>query len=217
MNPAQPIPPAVTIGSTDPAIQQAADEMYLLSRQPAVAALFAMPKGQARIQQAMALAKQGYVIDGEIDAEGEDFYWRTSNRKAMGATWWPSILQPPISILPGLSPFPGVVAYDPANPPLGSIKVSLDPADYPAYVAPKLPTPAVAPVSPVGALIMYTANEFWSIPGDISPNGAETGVNGVPADARGSFTKTEIVTATPFGPSVTSFWTLTAPIARPAE
>jgi hypothetical protein len=56
---------------------------------------------------------------------GYDPYKMMEMRKVAGYTWVPSLGQPNINILPGLT-MAGVTPYDPSNPPAGSIKVSTD-------------------------------------------------------------------------------------------
>jgi hypothetical protein len=46
-------------------------------------------------------------------------------RQIDGYTWVPAGNQPSIPLGPGLT-FPGLTAYDPDNPPPGSIKVTTD-------------------------------------------------------------------------------------------
>jgi len=77
------------------------------------------------------LAARGYVIDEAIMVGRWDPYDTMLERVNGGFTWIPSGLQANIVIMPGLD-FPGQASYDAANPPPGSLKVSIDPKDFPA-------------------------------------------------------------------------------------
>lgn len=183
------------------------DALYYASKPPAVAALHAIADDSQRVAAAVALATQGYVIDLQIDGYGDDPYWYMQMRQRIGYTWWPNALQAPISELPGLPGFPGVTPYDPLNPPIGSIKVSLDPADYPAFSPPKPPVPPPThTTSPVGPQVPGSVNIYTEMPWDQYPDGTVTGQNGVPTDSRGVFTKT--IRSFIFG--FQGFWTKTA-------
>jgi len=179
--------------------------LYYASKPPAVAALKDIGDDGKRVAAANALAIQGYVIDLQIDGLGDDPFWYMTFRKENGYTWWPSALQPPISELPGLAGFPGVTPYDPLHPPPGSIKVSIDPADYPPFNPPKpvVPPPAET-ASPVGPLCMGSTTIYAEMPWDHYPDGSVTGQGGVPSDSRGVFVKT--LRPWPFG--FQGFWTL---------
>lgn len=83
-----------------------------------------------RAERAMELAKAGYTIDVAIMVNRYNPVCMMGLRLAQGFAWIPSALQSPILVMPGLV-FPGLPSYDPAHPPEGSIKVSLDPKDYP--------------------------------------------------------------------------------------
>ena len=154
--------------------EQEFTQAYWLHFNPDIRALkdmeFASPERQAR---AVELAKL-YPIDGEIHAIGMNPYYTTTLRKLYGYTWVPSYLQDPIILAPGIY-VPETLSgkfkpYDPNNPPVGSIKVSLDLQDYPPYtpVAPPAPIPGV------------TAEPWWERAfgpgqyavrvGDVSPN-----------------------------------------------
>jgi hypothetical protein len=100
--------------------------------------------------KALALATQGYKIDVPIMVWGWNPVCMMGMRKDYGYTWVPSALQPNIVIAPGLS-MPGVQAYDPKNPPPGSIIVSLDAKDYPPFDPPPVVVPVVNTKALVGA------------------------------------------------------------------
>lgn len=116
--------------------------MYWTAKPPAVQNLRDMmdDNGQ-REALATQLMAQGYAIDVPIEVWNWDPFTTMSWRLQYGYTWVPAAGQPNIPIAPGLSE-PGQPPYDPANPPAGSIKVSINPVDYPPYVVP------VAPVAP---------------------------------------------------------------------
>lgn len=168
--------------------QQQFDQAYWASQPPEVQALQTIDPAQ-RAAQAATLAKNGFIIDVPIMVWGWDAYLVMTMRAQMGYTWVPSALQPPISIAPGLT-VPGVVPYDPSNPPPGSIKVSINIADYPPFAPPAPATPQnPAPTDPVG--VQTIGSIYTSVPGDAYPNGATY------TDSRGTFQKEVIVT--PFG------------------
>ncbi len=112
-----------------------------------------------------SLIAAGYLIDVPIMIWGLDPYYTMYMRKQYGYTWVPSATQPPISVAPGLA-YPGAPEYDPAHPPAGSIKVSLDPIDYPPFVAP--PPPPPLPTGLVGAYLGY-ANMYVAVQGQNTP------------------------------------------------
>lgn len=113
--------------------QQIFDLAYWASLAPAVQALAVAPENE-RYSMAESLALSGYKIDVPIMVENWDPFLCMNLRAGLGYTWVPSALQPPIELAPGLIQ-QGVPSYDPSNPPVGSIKVSVNLADYPPYVA----------------------------------------------------------------------------------
>jgi len=139
------------------------DTAYVLSKDPRVQALFAGYMGfpgtaldpSVRYNTAYQLALSGLLIDAPIDAYAGDPYTYMFEREQYGYTWVPSALAAPIPLAPGLS-YPGVPSYN-ANPPFppGSIKVSINLADYPPFALPTVPTP---PVPFVGS---YAGNGFY--------------------------------------------------------
>jgi len=76
------------------------------------------------------LADEGYTIDVPIMAWGWDPYNTMYAREQYGYTWVPSALQQPVEIVPGLT-MGGVPAYDPNDPPPGSITVTTNFASLP--------------------------------------------------------------------------------------
>jgi len=182
---------------------------YFLSQPPEIQALirmnspaYAMPPGapgtnadQSTIgSTAATLAQKGFAVDVPIMVWGWDPYLTMSLRQSAGYTWVPTALQAPMMVAPNLPGFGTLPAYDPNNPPAGSIKVSLNLADYPPFdpPAPAVPVPVVT--DPVG--LQSVGNLYLSVVGDAYPDGAQY------SDARGTFLKH--VTITPFGR--TTYW-----------
>src|SRR5271168_4478298 len=97
------------------------DQAYWAAQPPAVQALQTMPTDQ-RYYAAQELALQGYAIDVPIMVDGQDPVATMMQRQADGYTWVPSALQANIPVGPGIM-WPGP-AYDPNNPPPGSILVT---------------------------------------------------------------------------------------------
>jgi len=171
------------------------DAAYWASQPEPVATLQSISDPAARQAAAATLAAQGYVIDVPIDAWSWDPYQVMTLRQQYGYTWVPSALQPPVAIAPGLGQ-PGVLPYDPLNPPKGSIKVSTNPADFP----PIHPPVVAAPLSTVLVGAQSLGNLYLNVVGDTSPDGS------IYTDSRGTFTKH--VVATPFGNTV--YWEKTS-------
>jgi hypothetical protein len=169
--------------------QQQFDAAYWASQPPEIQALQAIADPDQRAAQGAALATEGFTIDVPIMVWGWDAYLVMTMRAQFGYTWVPSALQPPVTIAPGVAQ-PGVVAYNPLDPPPGSILVSTNIADYPPFVAPPQPTPQTPSGSdPVGLQSVGTI--YLSVPGETYPNGATF------TDSRGTFQKHMVVT--PFG------------------
>jgi len=118
-------------------------DIYWLAQPPAVRALRGTQVNAERLNKARELAVAGYTIDAEIHALGQDPLIEMLVRKNQGFTWVPNAMQANIAVMPGLA-FPGLPAYDASNPPPGSIKVSLDAADYPPFDPPPPPAPVLA-------------------------------------------------------------------------
>lgn len=120
--------------STGPAVTQAVqsqlaenahqsfNDAYWAKQPTAVQALRNIDDTADRTQLASQLAGQGYTIDVPIMAWGWDPSVVTSLRQSYGYTWVPSALQNPIESAPGINN-PGLMPYDPNNPPAGSIAV----------------------------------------------------------------------------------------------
>ncbi|HTW64676.1 MAG TPA: hypothetical protein VME17_08675 [Bryobacteraceae bacterium] len=100
----------------------AADNAYWAQQPAAVQQLRDMSSETEREQVASQLAAQGYSIDVPVMVWGWDAGITTQLRESDGYTWVPSALQQNITEAPGLTT-PGFTAYNPANPPPGSILV----------------------------------------------------------------------------------------------
>jgi hypothetical protein len=103
--------------------QQAFDDAYWASQPAAVQALRTMQNPDQRTALATQLANEGYSIDVPIMVWGWDPSIVTSMRQADGYTWVPSALQNPVESAPGLPGMGTFAAYNPKNPPAGSIAV----------------------------------------------------------------------------------------------
>ena len=132
VKPSTPVPAA-----SSPAGEQAANQMeptaaadptlaydnsYWAQQPAAVQALRTMPESE-RSNYAQQLAGEGYKIDVPIMVWGWDPSMVTSMRQADGYTWVPSAMQNPVEVAPGLGALGSLAAYDPNNPPPGSIAV----------------------------------------------------------------------------------------------
>jgi hypothetical protein len=102
--------------------QQAFDNAYWAAQPPAVQALQSMPPNE-RATAAAQLASEGYSIDVPIMVWGWDPSIVTSAREAEGYTWVPSAMQNPVEVVPGLPSVGSLAAYNPTDPPSGSIMV----------------------------------------------------------------------------------------------
>ncbi len=174
--------------------QQQFDQAYWASQPPQVQGLPGIANQELRANTAAELATTGFTIDVPIMVWGWDAYLVMTMRAQFGYTWVPSALQPPVSIAPG-DTTPGVVAYNPLNPPLGSILVSTNILDYPPFIPVQVPTPEPSVgTDPVG--LQSIGNIYLSVRGETYPNGAEF------IDSRGTFQKHLVVT--PFGAN--AYW-----------
>src|ERR1700678_2721735 len=150
--------------------QQQFDQAYWASQPPEVQALPGIADPDQRAAQAATLATDGFTIDVPIMVWGWDAYLVMTMRAQFGYTWVPSALQPPVSIAPGTTQ-PGVIPYNPADPPPGSIKVSTNVSDYPPFTLPAQPTPQTpAGIDPVG--LQSVGNIYLDVPGENYQNGA---------------------------------------------
>jgi hypothetical protein len=103
--------------------QQAFDQAYWASQPPAVQALQNIQDPEQRAAVATQLANEGYSIDVPIMVWGWDPSITTAMRQSEGYTWVPSALQTPVEDAPGLASMGSLAAYNPNNPPAGSITV----------------------------------------------------------------------------------------------
>lgn len=174
-----------------PSTQVVFDNAYWAAQPPAVASC----QSACTQSQAQALVVQGYKVDVPIDVWGWDPYLVMSLRQQYGYTWVPAAGQPPVTIAPGLT-MPGVAPYDPNNPPAGSIKVSLNLADYPPFQAPPAPANTVTATVFVGS--QNYGCVYYALAGDPASNGAQVVV--------GDKTFTKVKLSTPFG--FASYYTL---------
>ena len=164
------------------------DQVYWASQPPEVRALPSIEDQNSRATRAADLATKGFVIDVPIMVWSWDPYLVMKLRSDFGYTWVPAALQTPVTIAPGLSS-PGTVPYDAAHPPSGSIRVSINAADYPPFDPPAVaPSPAATndPVGPQSLGVLYN-----SVPGENFLDGAKF------TDARGTFLKHVVIS--PFG------------------
>jgi hypothetical protein len=168
------------------------DKVYWLSQPPEVRALEVntTPDQDIRMNRGVELAVKGFKIDVPIMLWGWDPYKVMKLRMDFGYTWVPNALQPRVGAAPGLTG-PGIIPYDPFNPPGGSIKVSLNLADYPPVDPPIPLPPSPALDGPVG--VQSVGNLYYSVPGETFMDGQKF------SDPRGTFLKH--VTITPFGRS----------------
>ena len=162
-------------------LQQKFNEAYRLSKPPEIRAVLDMSTNTAEEQKARAekardLAQQGFVVDAHIDAWGMDAYHTMRLRHEYGYTWVPSALQPPVTIAPGLLQ-PGTVPYDPDHPPAGSIRVSINTADYPPFEAKPQAAQGYQPPNPAtyeqlpGIFISPGVVDNWPIGSEIVRDG----------------------------------------------
>jgi hypothetical protein len=82
-----------------------------------------MQNQEQRESVATQLANEGYSIDVPIMVWGWDPSITMSMRQSEGYTWVPSALQAQVQVAPGLSSVGTLTAYNPNNPPPGSITV----------------------------------------------------------------------------------------------
>jgi hypothetical protein len=121
--PTQPTQPSTQSSSTPLDPQQAFDDSYWAEQPTAVQALRNIQDPEQRAAMATQLANEGYSIDVPIMVWGWDPSITTAMREADGYTWVPSALQNPVEMAPGLPSVGTQAAYDPNNPPPGSIMV----------------------------------------------------------------------------------------------
>lgn len=167
--------------------QQTFNDAYWAHQPPELQVLRGIqdtPEGwQKRSDLAHALALQGFLILPDVMVQGYDPWFVMNIRKEDGYTWLPNLLQPRITVAPGIAQA-GVPMYDPSHPPAGSIKVSTDLTDYPPFTP-----PAAAPAhTHTGSWVgdkMTGANNLYYAPFADDPNADGTEVS----DPRGTFIK----------------------------
>jgi len=103
--------------------QQIFDNNYWAQQPAAVQPLRTMQDQEQREGLATQLASEGYSIDVPIMVWGWDPSLVTSLRQSEGYTWVPSALQNPLEVAPGLPGIGTLAAYNPNDPPAGSIAV----------------------------------------------------------------------------------------------
>jgi hypothetical protein len=108
--------------STSVESDQSYDDAYWASQPAAVQALRNVDDYNQRTELASKLSAEGYDIDVPIMVYGWDPAKITAARESYGYTWVPSASQTPVEQAPGIST-PGGTAYNPNNPPTGSIAV----------------------------------------------------------------------------------------------
>lgn len=124
--------------------QASFDQAWLAAQPKAVRAFIANPA--RTIAEATALAEAGYIIDMVTMYWGWDSYQQTVNRLANGYGWVPSLLQPPVTLSPGLN-LQGYQTYEPSIVPAGAIVVTLNEALLPAIFTPAPGTAAAAAIA----------------------------------------------------------------------
>ena len=113
--------PAVTDSKTWYA-STPADDAYWSKQPAAVQQLRGIDDLGERKQLGEQLASEGYSIDVPIMVWGWDAGKVTAARESYGYTWVPSAMQQPVSAAPGITGA-GILQYNPAHPPSGSIQV----------------------------------------------------------------------------------------------
>jgi hypothetical protein len=103
--------------------QEAFDNAYWAAQPAPVQALRTMQNQEQRAATATQLANEGYSIDVPIMVWGWDPSITTAMRQSEGYTWVPSALQNSVEVAPGLPSLGTLAAYNPNNPPAGSITV----------------------------------------------------------------------------------------------
>jgi hypothetical protein len=103
--------------------QETFDNDYWAAQPAPVQALRTMQNQEQRAAMATQLASEGYSIDVPIMVWGWDPSITTAMRQSEGYTWVPSALQNSVEVAPGLPSLGTLAAYNPNNPPAGSITV----------------------------------------------------------------------------------------------
>lgn len=162
------------------------DDAYWAHQPPEVRKLRAIEIEADRVALAQALILRGFIIDTQPMVWLWDPYKVMLMRSGQGLTWVPSLAQANLPVIPtGFTA--GVPAYDPLHPPLGSIRTSLNLADFPPFDPPAAPTPPPALSSYVGHDM--GSGVFASVPDDPTGDGIKV------TEPRGTF----ICHETPWG------------------
>jgi hypothetical protein len=101
---------------------QSADDAYWAKQPAAVQQLRNIDDYSQRAELGAQLASEGYSIDTPVMVWGWDPGKTTQLRQDFGYTWVPSAMQSPVTAAPGITGA-GIIPYNPANPPAGSINV----------------------------------------------------------------------------------------------
>lgn len=149
-----------------------------------------------------------HLIDTQIMLWGWDPYMTTLMRVVQGYGWVYGFGQGSIPVGPGIdgSVFnPPLPSYNPSANPPGSIKVSLNPADYAPYNPPAVTTPTPTLADPVGFLEMPMGQggtgDWYSVAyGDLTPIGKTI------TNSRGTFTKEAKGAPFVIGGAIPVFW-----------
>lgn len=141
--------------------QKQFNPIYWAHWHPSIAALALLDQGIARQTRALDLAKKGFIIDKSIMSDGWDPYDTMSDRIQDGYPWIPNILQPPLTLAPGVTPFPGAFPQSKKRP-ANAIKVSLDLKDYAPFSRP--PAPPVLPPPSLSLVGLDLGGGTYSVP-----------------------------------------------------
>ena len=146
----------------------------------------------ARQNAFVALAQNGYIIDNDIMVWGWDPFTTMSLRVQYGYTWVPSLLQSNIQEAPGISS-PGLIPYNSANPPAGSIIISNFWPTPPPPIQPAQP-PAAPTTLSLGISMAPNFPGYYQMVNDSSsiPVGTDIVLNGH------TYVK-QVLSVTPFG------------------
>ena len=162
------------------------DAVYWAAQPKEIRALRDIKEEFDREGRAVDLAVKGFIVDRHIHVWLVQPYWTMRWRADQGLTWVPSLLQQSLTWAPGDDTPTG--RYDPKNPPMGSIKVSLDPKDYPPWDPPAPPAPVVTPAPHVPTVggYLYSHPVYGKIFAALDPN--DPHIDGdIVDDPRGKF------------------------------
>lgn len=130
-------------------MSQLTTQIYRDAQKSEIVALMDMPSNDmvAKGAKAAELNDQGFIIDREIHIWGWDPVLTMLSRASLGYTWVPNAFQPNLvdPLKTGVHD-PGTTPTDMTKPWPNSIKVSLDPADYPPIHPATAPQPVLGVV-----------------------------------------------------------------------